>query len=84
MFDVNIKELIAIGAAINKHIGDFYNRHGLRKKAKEQYQLALAGLMKHKNDMEKLSKLVKGSDIPDNFWKNHRRELEERLVEKPR
>ncbi len=39
--------------AINKHIGDFYNKHGLRKKAKEQYQLALAGLMKHKNDMEK-------------------------------
>jgi tetratricopeptide (TPR) repeat protein len=69
---------------INKHIGDFYNRHDLRQEAKEQYQLALAGLMRHKNDMEKRSKLVDGSDIPDNFWKNRRRELEERLAEKAR
>jgi tetratricopeptide (TPR) repeat protein len=69
---------------INRYIGDIYDRHGLRSKAKEQYQLALAGLREHKLDMEKRSKLVTGSDIPDNFWENSRSELEEKLLDKPR
>lgn len=68
--------------SINKHIGNFYERHGLVKKAEEQYQLALDGLMIHKKDVERRSKFVRGTDIPDNFWKNNRIELERKLMKK--
>lgn len=70
--------------SVNRHLGDFYDRHGLRSRAEEQYRLALAGLRKFEEDMEKRSKLVTGSDIPDDFWENTRRELKEKLLKKPR
>jgi tetratricopeptide (TPR) repeat protein len=69
---------------INRHIGNFFGRHGLRSQAKEQYQLALTGLSKYRDDTEKRSKFVGGSDIPDNFWEDSRRELEEKLIEEKR
>lgn len=68
--------------SMNRNIGDFYQRQGFESKAKEQYQLSLTGLLLYKEDIEKRGKLVKGTDIPKDFWDNNRRELEGRLKEK--
>jgi len=68
---------------INRHIGNFYDRLGFRGQAKEQYRLALDGLMVYKDLTEKREKLIEGSDIPDNFWENSRSELEAKLTDKP-
>jgi hypothetical protein len=70
---------------LNKTIGNFYERHHMPKQAEEQFQLALDGLMNYKDDVEKRNQLVKGSDIPDQFWKDQRKTLETKLksIKKP-
>ena len=65
--------------AVNKRIGDVYERLGFHSKAREQYQLAQSGLADLKKVVEVRSKLVEGSEFPDNYWEPRQSELKMKI-----
>ena len=67
---------------MNEYIGDFYRRHDLKDKAKEQFELALAGLAEHEEENDKHGKLVGGTDIIDSYWSENRLRLKDKLAGK--
>lgn len=67
---------------MNEYIGDFYGRHNLKDKAKEQFELALAGLATHEEENDRHGKLVSGSDIVDSYWSENRLRLKDKLAGK--
>ncbi len=64
---------------LNRRIGEFYERRGLKEQAKEQYRLAVDGLNLLKRDTDKRRALVGGSEIPEDFWERTRTELEAKI-----
>jgi tetratricopeptide (TPR) repeat protein len=61
---------------INRQVADLYKRNGQNDRAKAQYQLALAGLRKQEDVVQKRNKLVEGREVPDRFWNETREEIQ--------
>ena len=64
---------------INSQLGDVYARVGFLGPAREQYQLAQKGLAALKEYMGARSKLVEGSEFPDDFWESRQTELKTKI-----
>lgn len=64
---------------INKRIGDVYARLGIYDLARKQYQLAQIGVASLRKYVEARSKLVEGSEFPDDFWELREAELKNKL-----